>query len=319
MKIKKTIIKEHTPEQNQNPDWVGATGRPSYVQYQVLLSKVGSLKRLLHFISCFERGKIPNVVFCGFVSWLFQAKEGMFSKWPGASLSAAIKGVLMPFVLVSMLSGCTNYTPEEYMKEIETNDEYVFHDTAGSEYMHVYYRPAEYLALRELLKSGRGFETITQKAFSHQLKDFSNGHYFNIKIGNMGAEKNIVIDGVQSREAYNRRIHALSGGLNRSFYMQTDDGGVVYPLHYNFYNTYGMGKTANFTVVFPVNELQDVSCTVLIYEDKIFGISRKLRVNVPLQEISSTPEISFKQKKTTAENTERTERKTSATSQRLLR
>ncbi len=207
--------------------------------------------------------------------------------------SGVIKKILAPLILMIVLFGCQDYTPQEYMKNIESSNEYEYHDTAGTAYMHVVYRPAEYLALRELMKAGNDFVSITRETFNAQCDDFLQGCYFEVKIGRMGAEKNIVIDGVQSRQAYNNRIHVLSNGLNRRFYIQTDNGEVLYPLQYNFYNSFGMGKTADFTVIFSKKELQDVSNAVFIYEDLVFGINRKLSVEMLLQDISSTPDIQF--------------------------
>lgn len=191
-------------------------------------------------------------------------------------------------VFLLMMSGCKKeFDPIKYMQKVEQDKRFCKRWSNDTYVLECYYRPAKYLALRELLKHHEGSVPfrVEEPVLNKAIKDYSNGLYFEVRISLVNGE-NIIVSGLTSQQAYATRVDYLNQSIYRDFHLLLDDLSKVRALGHSFQNTFGAGKSCDLTLVFPVNQSCHYSDFELVYEDRIFGMEvSKVRFAFKLEEL----------------------------------
>lgn len=183
--------------------------------------------------------------------------------------------------------------PEEFLKNVASDVSLNKKQEDEQFRLSCSFRPAGFLALAELQKSGGN--AIPKENYAGELKKFDNALYFDFTVG-LKSNKNIVAQNVSTQDEYARMLSELTYNLGRDFYLLTDDKDTIRAITYNFSNSYGTAPDARFLFVFPKNVLtKDVKNLAMIYEDKVFGINKNIRFDFNASDLTKKlPDIKFR-------------------------
>lgn len=157
-----------------------------------------------------------------------------------------------------------------YMQDCEENEDYYKKIEGDIFRAECYYRPARYMALRELFKQGLKAGEIDMEQLSQEESRFDNGIYFEVRFS-LNSRENAILYGIGSQADYATRIDYLNQSVYRDFHLLMDDLSKKKASGHSFQNNFGAGKDCDISLVFP-NDVLEGEQVELIYEDRIFGM-----------------------------------------------
>ncbi|NLX71904.1 MAG: hypothetical protein GXY94_01180 [Bacteroidales bacterium] len=185
--------------------------------------------------------------------------------------------LLLTFLWTLVVSGCDRASdPLKYMQAVE-KDGALNQMLEHEEFLvSVHYRPHKYMAYRELLKHGVEPDSLDYQLarVSKDRQVFDKGLYFEVRISLIN-KANIILYGINDQEAYARRVDYLNQGVFNDFYLLSSNYTKIKASGHSFQNTFGAGVNCDIVVVFPIEDLDDVSGFDFVYEDRIFGINKE--------------------------------------------
>lgn len=178
--------------------------------------------------------------------------------------------------------------PRDYLSWMENpnNGMIVSHRISDMSFS-VFYKPLDYVALKELDKTDVDLPELTKKR-----EELEGLQYFTLRIASEES-KDLLRAHETSSEDYNLRIQYFS------FHMQNDirlvDGRDTIPCVLNhFERTYGLAPYRDFVLAFDQSEnsgqQNEISDKTIIYEDRIFG-KGTVKLKVKAQDIKHIPQI----------------------------
>jgi hypothetical protein len=155
--------------------------------------------------------------------------------------------------------------------------------TIGDFSFSAFYKPANYLALRELPAS----QDVDPKAFSQKLEEYGDLTYFTFKIENPKAGEELLKVNAASANEYYGRLEYMAFKMQEDFKLLQDKDTLNCNL-FHFERVYGLAPSATFVLAFPkINAGKDVQ---IWYHDKIFknGI---IIMNIKTEVINNLPKL----------------------------
>jgi hypothetical protein len=193
-------------------------------------------------------------------------------------------------VLLS-LSCRKKLSPEEYLKYADQEEHLNRAEYEGEFIIAARYRSAEALALREMTVSGSAKDK--EAWFKEECKKYRNASYFDFLI-RLKDGRNLLASHAASQEDYAYLVGELNYNMSKYLYLLGDEQDTIRMVGYNFLNSYGMSPDVRLQVAFPREALENkYKILVLVYEDKLFGINRKIRLIYKADRLKNTPSIKF--------------------------
>lgn len=180
-------------------------------------------------------------------------------------------------ILAMLFVACSKETSiPEYTKQViaDTDLKRSYEDETFTVSCH--YLPNEFLALSELKGRINNNGTLDKEIFKKEMEKFSNASYFSLSIG-LKNKKNIIRQLIKSQDEYALVTSELTYNMMRDVYMLVDKRDTIYPITYNYTNSYGNGSDVKLLFAFPSVEVNKMQKNIeLVYRDKVFGIKNDI-------------------------------------------
>jgi hypothetical protein len=155
--------------------------------------------------------------------------------------------------------------PAEYISWVDSPESSLSDKKIIGDYeFTVQYKPADYLALRELKH-----QEPTSALLAEKSKAYQSLHYFVFKIATIKHDKDIIKTVAQSPEDYQQVLAYFISGIKDDFTLLEGDDTLACKFQ-TFERTYNIEPYTTFIVAFD-REPKDPQNLTFIYDDKILG------------------------------------------------
>jgi hypothetical protein len=108
--------------------------------------------------------------------------------------------------------------------------------------------------------------------FDKNKIEYKNTAYFLFTISMQNGE-DLLQSGLRNPQEYSIKLNYLTTGINKDFYITTEDGEKVSCILSELQRSYGMSPDLTFVLGFPDQKLFTRKGELtLVYEDKVFGL-----------------------------------------------
>ena len=175
--------------------------------------------------------------------------------------------------------------PADYINWIEDPSNGLVADkTIGDLTFSVFYKPVEYLVLKDL----EADSTLKSK-FPKRQKQYDGMDYFSFRIKSNTTDGELLRMSIKDENEYYARLEYISFKMQNDFKLITGTDTVDCGL-YHYERTYGLAPHASFVLGFPKNNDFGTSAKQLLFEDKLFN-KGNIYITIPAEKINSIPKL----------------------------
>lgn len=182
-------------------------------------------------------------------------------------------------VLFLNINGCANrYDIEEYINKVTKEEAFNKKQESGDYVFKCRYKPAELLAIEELMKGAELNKKVTKEAFDKEFLKFDKAMYFDFTIA-LKDNNSVLKRNVTNQEQYTRFLSELTYNMGRDVCVVADEKDTIRPITYNYSNNYGMAPDIRLLFAFSKEQACNSTNLEFNYSDKLLGINDKINFN----------------------------------------